>query len=117
MELVALLGSDRESWGQVSALLNHGTWDKIILIKNSDNADFQAPDNAEVIEINTSLPLLALKKSIMDKLQGKFSEFEACLSIASGNGKEHMALISALLSLPIGIRLVAFTQNGVEFVN
>ena len=117
MELVALLGSDKESWGQVSALLNHGTWDKIILIKTADSIDFPAPENSDVVEINSSQPLLALKKSLMDKLQGKFAEFEACLSIASGTGKEHMALIAALLSLPVGIRLVAYTKNGVEFVN
>jgi len=33
------------------------------------------------------------------------------------NGKEHMALISSLLSLPVGIRLVVFTKAGVEFIN
>jgi len=116
MEFVALLGSDKESWGQVSALLNHGTWDNIILIKTSSE-DFPAPDSAKIIEIDSSQPLLALKKTLMDKLQGKFSEFEAYLSIASGNGKEHMALIAALLSLPVGIRLVAYTKNGIEFIN
>jgi hypothetical protein len=28
-----------------------------------------------------------------------------------------MALISALLSVPVGIRLVVFTQKGIEFIN
>jgi hypothetical protein len=44
-------------------------------------------------------------------------EFEVALSIASGNGKEHMALISALLSIPVGIRLVVYSKKGIEFVN
>lgn len=39
-----------------------------------------------------------------------------CLSIASGNGKEHLAILSALLNLPIGVRLVVFTKKGVEFL-
>jgi hypothetical protein len=116
MELVALLGSDKESWGQVSALVNHGTWETVILVKTTTD-EFPAPEQATVIDIDSSQPLTILKKTIMDKLRGKFSEFEACLSIASGNGKEHMALIAALLSLPVGIRLVAYTKTGVEFIN
>jgi hypothetical protein len=52
----------------------------------------------------------------MEKLKGKFSQLETCLSIASGNGKEHLAILSALLNLPIGVRLVVFTKKGVEFL-
>ena len=41
---------------------------------------------------------------------------EVALSIASGEGKEHMALISALLSLPAGIRFTALTREGIIFM-
>jgi len=52
------------------------------------------------------------------KLKTKLdSAFEVAVSLASGNGKEHMALISALLSIPVGIRLVVYTKNGIEFIN
>ena len=117
MELVALIGSDKESWGQVSGLINHGTWDKIFIIKTKDAGEYATPDNAEEIYINSGKNLVELKEDIINKLKGKFNDFEVCTSIASGNGKEHMALISALLSIPVGIRLVAFTKNGVEFIN
>ena len=117
MELVALLGVDKESWGQVSGLINHGTWDKIVIIRNNLVDGFSLPDNAEEILMDSSRPLLELKKELQEKLKPKLGEFEACLSIASGTGKEHMALIAALLGIPVGIRLVAFTKNGVEFIN
>lgn len=117
MELVAFVGSDKESWGQITGLINHGVWDKVLLIKNKDAVGFPHDDKIETISIDSSKPLLELKTSLTEKLKSKFSEFEACLSIASGNGKEHMALISSLLSIPVGIRLVAFTKNGIEFVN
>jgi len=116
MELVALLGEDKESWGQVKALLNHGTWERVILIKSTKDP-FPTEKKCETININSSKSLLDLKSEMVSKLKGKFSEFEAYVSIASGKGKEHMALISALLSLPIGIRLVAYTKKGVEFIN
>ncbi len=117
MELVAFLGSDKDTWAQVTGLINHGNWDKIILLKNKSADSYASPRKAELISINSGLSLTELKKEIMNKLKGKLSELEAALSIASGNGKEHMALISALLSLPVGVRLVVFTKSGVEFVN
>jgi len=117
MELVALLGTDKESWGQVLGLINHQTWNKIFIVRSNSVESFPLPEHAEEIVIDTSRPIIELKKEMQDKLKTKLSEFEACLSIASGNGKEHMALISALLSIPLGIRLVAFTKNGVEFIN
>lgn len=117
MELVAFLGTDKETWGQVTALINRQEWEKIIIVKNKNAEAFSASKDFELIEINAEKPLLELKKEIMDKLKGRLNEFEAALSIASGNGKEHMALISALLSMPMGIRLVVFTKEGVEFIN
>ncbi len=117
MELVVLLGEDKENWGQVTGLINRGEWEKVIIVRNKEAKTFPATPKAEIVTIDSSKKLLDLKKEIMEKLKGKFSEFEACLSVASGTGKEHMALISALLSLPMGIRLVAFTKNGVEFIN
>jgi len=117
MELIAFLGTDKETWGQVTALVNRMEWDKIILIKNKNAEDFVSSKKADIINVNSDKPLIELKKEIMDKLRGKLGELEVALSIASGNGKEHMALISALLSIPTGIRLVVFTKEGVEFIN
>jgi len=118
MELVAFLGNDKENWGQITALINRGQWDKIILVKAKDAAGFPIMTNTSVIEIDTGQPLLEMKKDIMDKLKEELGKaFEVSLSIASGNGKEHMALISALLSVPVGIRIVVYTKNGIEQIN
>ena len=118
MDLVAFLGKDIDSWKQVNALINKGEWGKIALLKNKDSEAFPKKENTEIINIDCSRNLIDLKEDIQNKLSkviGK--EFEIALSIASGNGKEHMALISALLSIPVGVRLVAFTKDGVKFIN
>ena len=47
----------------------------------------------------------------------KSGDFEVAVTLASGTGKEHMALISALLSIPVGIRLVVYTKDGVQVIN
>ena len=117
MELVAFIGSDKESWGQVTGLINRGEWEKIILIKSKDGRDYSPPKEVETILLDTSISLIELKEQLVAKLKKKFSGFDANVSIASGNGKEHMALISALLSVPVGIRLVVFTKKGIEFIN
>lgn len=117
MNLVAFLGSDSENWGQITALIKRSPWDKVVLVKDIGVKGF--PEfGAEVVQISSADPLLELKDDLIKKLKEKIGkDFEVALSIASGSGKEHMALISALLSIPVGIRLVAFTKSGMEFIN
>jgi len=117
MELVAFLGQDSQTWGQVTGLINKGEWEKIILVKTSDSKNYPNPPKSEEIIIDSSKTLLDLKSDLLTKLKPHLSGLECSLSIASGSGKEHMALISALLSLPVGIRLAVFTKKGVEFIN
>lgn len=117
MELVAYLGTDKENWGQLTALINRFEWDKIFIIRNKNAGEFTASKECAFLDVNSEKPLIELKKEIMDDLRNRLGGFEVALSIASGNGKEHMALISALLSIPVGIRLVVFTKEGIEFIN
>jgi len=117
MELVAFLGDDKENWGQITGLINRGEWDRVYLIKNKSTDGFPVTEKCINVDIDTNGPLLEMKKELMDKLKGKLKDFEVALSIASGSGKDHMALISALLSMPVGVRLVVFTKSGVEYIN
>jgi hypothetical protein len=72
----------------------------------------------DFIEYDDNKGLLQLKQFFLEKLKDKFSSFnsEVAVSIASGQGKEHMALISALLSIPVGVRFTALTKDGVVFL-
>jgi len=117
MEFAALLSSGKGSWAQVAGLINRGEWEKIILIGDDFASQFKSNKPAEFIKIDTSLPLVELKQELLEKLKGKFGDFsEVALSIASGEGKEHMALISALLSIPVGVRFTALTKEGIVFL-
>jgi uncharacterized protein YajQ (UPF0234 family) len=116
MELIALLSSGKGSWGQVSGLIKRGEWDNIILLGNDFAKKFNTEEKHEFIEINTSKKIVDLKKEIQEKLKGKIKGTEVALSIASGDGKEHMALISALLSIPVGVRFTVLTKEGIIFL-
>jgi len=115
MELVALISSGKGSWGQVAGVINRGDWENIILIGDDFAKKFTTEKDFEFITIS-SASLVDLKQEINKKLQGKIKGTEVALSIASGDGKEHMALISALLSLPVGIRFTALTKDGIVFL-
>ena len=112
--LVALLSTGKGTWGQVAGLMQKGEWEKIIIIGAPFAKDFTVTDVPfDFIEFNPDKSLIQLKKELTTKLKGKFDGLEVALSIASGNGKEHMALQSALLSLPVGVRFTALTKDGV----
>jgi len=115
MELIALIASGKGTWAQTGGVINRGEWDNIILLGNSFAKQFTAEKDFEFIEI-TSSRLVELKEEIQKKLKGKIKGTEVALSIASGTGREHMALISALLSLPVGIRFTALTMDGIVFL-
>ena len=113
MELVALLSTGKGSWGQVSGLLKYGEWDNVVLLGNEFAQKFTSEKKFEFIKVDLDKKLEDLRKEFMEKLRGKVKGTEVALSIASGDGKEHMALISALINLPVGIRFAALTKDGV----
>ena len=115
MELVAFIGAGQGTWGQIAGVIKHSEWDKIILIGTDFAKNFKVEKDFEFIEIKEK-NITELKNEILKKLQGKIRGTEVALTIASGDGKEHMALISALLNLPAGIRFVALTKAGLIFL-
>jgi len=115
MELVALLSSGKGTWGQVSGLMKQGEWDRIILVGDAFSKNFTSEKKFEFIQIDFTKGLKELQKELSEKLKGKFDGMETALSIASGTGKEHMALISALINLPVGIKFTALTKDGIVY--
>jgi hypothetical protein len=113
MELVALLSSGKGSWAQVAGLMKQGEWDKIIRIGDDFAKGFTHEKPFEFIKVDLNKRIKDLRDELKEKLKGKFEGMEVALSIASGDGKEHMALVSALINLPVGIRFVALTKEGI----
>jgi hypothetical protein len=113
MELVALLSSGQGTWAQVSGLMKYGEWDKVVLIGAEFAKDFKHEKPFEFVQVDLNKKLKELRDELSEKLKGKFQGMEVALSLASGDGKEHMALTSALINLPVGVRFAALTKEGV----
>lgn len=116
MELICLLSKDEGSWAQVSGLMKYGDWDKILLVGGDEGKTFSHDKKFEFVKVDLDKKLVDLKEEFSKKLNGKFDGMEVACSIASGDGKEHMALISGLLGLPVGVRFVALTKDGVIYL-
>ncbi len=119
MELVSLLSRGKGTWGQTIGLIKRGKWDKIIIVGDKyarkTFEKFGIKQKTIFIDIDTTKSIKELIKEIKEKLRGKIEGTEIALSIASGNGKEHMAIISALIQLPVGIKFAVLTKEGIEF--
>lgn len=113
MELIALLSTGKGTWGQVAGLIKHGEWDKVIILGGDFANQFKIEKQFEFIQVDLNKKIKDLRDEFSKKLKGKIDGIEVALSMASGDGKEHMALISALINLPVGVRFAALTKDGV----
>jgi len=112
--LVACLSTGKGTWGHVSKLIEDEKFDKVYLITNDfGKENFQKRDNTELIAFNFSQGLRELRDEIYNGLKDKIKE-EIAVNIVSGAGKEHMALLSAILKLGVGMRFLAVTKDGVK---
>ncbi len=115
VELVACLSTGKGTWGHVSRLINDGTWDNVVLLTNEfGKENFTNEKNALLLVVDARQPLLDLTAAVHEALKGKIKGTEVAVNLVSGDGKEHMALLTALLKLGLGIRFVALTKEGIK---
>lgn len=114
-DLIACLSSGKGTWVHISKLIEEGEWKNIFLITDEFGKEkFNPKKQVEFILINQNRFLSELIEDIKAQLKEKIQSTEVAVNLISGTGKEHMAIISALLQLGLGIRLVALTQNGIK---
>ena len=116
--LVACLSTGKGTWGHVSRLINDGNYEKVFLITNQfGKENYKNEKQAEMIIIESQGQGIAeMRDQIESQLKGKIKDTEVALNIVSGSGKEHMAILSAVLKLGLGIRFTALTKDGVKEV-
>ena len=113
-DLIAVLSTGKGTWGHVNGLINGEEWNKIYLLTNDFGKDtFKANEKTELIVLNFNDKVEDLAKDMEAKLKDKVSG-EVGVNFISGAGKEHMALVSALMKLGVGFRLMASTMDGVK---
>ncbi len=112
-DLVACLSSGTGTWGHVSRL-SEDSWEKVFLITNDFGVEkFQRTEKTHFIVVDSRKGLKELTADIITQLKDKTSH-EIALNLISGTGKEHMAILSAVMRLGLAFRLIALTKEGIE---
>lgn len=114
-DLVACLSSGEKSWAHVARLIKEQDWKKVFVITNDlGKKNFKTEKQVEFIVVDFQKPVFELIEDIKKGLNKRFTDLEVALNLVSGSGKEHMAILSALLKLGVGVRLMAVTKDGVR---
>lgn len=114
-ELVACLSTGKGTWGHVNRIIKEQEWEKVILITNDfGKENFTSEKPAEFIVIDSNKGIKDIRDELVEKLRAQIKGLEVAVNIISGSGKEHMAILGALLKLGVGIRPIALTKDGME---
>lgn len=110
-QLVSLLSTGKGSWAQVAKLSKY--FEESLLITNEFGREKFSPENSTTLIVcDLQVPVHVLQDTFIKELRSKIKGTEVALNMTSGSGDEHMALLSALLKLGLGIRLVVTTETG-----
>ncbi len=97
----------------MNKVISSQPWSRVFLLANEFAQQHYTPNgtNVELIPVNSLQELPVLVQEIKRSLQGKVADFEVGLNFISGTGKEHMAVLEAVMQLGLNFRLVA-VQEG-----
>ena len=113
--LITCLGPGKGTWTQLKCVIKAFDWEKILVVTNAFGAQkFSAEKKIEFIIVDNKKDIFELSEDIKKELYGKIKEFEVAVNLVSGDGKMHMAVISAVLKSGFSIRLVDMKENSVE---
>jgi hypothetical protein len=113
--LIACLSTGKGTWAEINRLLQVNNWTKVFLITNKFGEETfkNRPACVSLIVLDLeNLPLSKLTDQIKSALKDQISDFEIALNFASGSGKEHMAVLEAVLELGLNFRLVSVNNSG-----
>ena len=117
-ELIACLGAGKGTWNEVAKLIASESWANIFLITNDfgkENFTQKFPTvKALFVIVDDFAQPPQLVESIKKALDGKIADTEVAVNMSSGAGNVHMALITALLQLGLGIRFVVPSEAGAK---
>lgn len=114
-ELLACLSTGKGTWQHVVKLIEDEDWEEIFLIGPPFAIDkFTHKKHFEKIIVDDTKTMGEMAEQIRGQLKGKIKNFEVALNLVSGSGREHMAILSALLQLGFAVRLVAVTPDGIK---
>jgi len=113
-DLICCLSTGKGTWVEVARLINNHQWDNVYLITNDfgrEKFSSEKKVNFLIVDVNKGIEIM--KNAIVDHLKDKVSG-EIAVNFVSGSGKEHMALLSALMKLGVSMRFIFAVDSDVK---
>lgn len=111
--LIAVLGQGKGTWGHVARIIADQEWNSIYLVSNEWGQEkFKPSKECQWIMTNNRMGFELLQKQIEEKLPEKA---DVHVSLISGTGKEHMALLAALKNKGVKYGFVVITGDGIKY--
>jgi hypothetical protein len=100
------------TWGHVARLISGEEWKNILLVSNDwVKENFNPSKECDWVLVNNRAGFENIKDTIKEKLP----EGALAVSMVSGSGKEHIALLAALREKHKEFELVIITGDGVKY--
>ncbi|MFC1686948.1 hypothetical protein ACFL0E_01155 [Nanoarchaeota archaeon] len=115
--LIACLSTGKGTWTEVTKIIKSQEWNKIFLITHEfGKENFKPNEKTELILINSFNEIDEISEEIKKQLKDKINDFEIALNVVSGIGKEHMAILKAVMELGLNFRLVTIKNDKLEIL-
>jgi len=113
-DLIACLSTGKGTWTELLKIIDSVEWENIFLVTNEFGVkNFSCRKKVNFVIVDERKPAKEIMNDIIKQLHGKISSFEIALNIVSGTGKEHTAVLAALLKLGLAVRFVSYEENKV----
>jgi hypothetical protein len=117
-DLIACLGTGKGTWTGVLKLVSKPDFEKTFLVVNAwtkQSLQINKP-NLNFVIINSDEKTSKIRDNIIKQMEGKIAGFEVGVNLDSGTGKEHTALVAALIKLGLALRFVVAEGEEIEEV-
>ena len=114
-DLVAWASNDNAEMKHVQRVVEGGEWEKVFLLSGAD-AKMALPHGEKIknVRLDSGKPMPEIVRDVRKALEGNINTFETAVNLIGGSGKQHSVLLSALLQMGCGIRIVVYTAEGVK---
>jgi hypothetical protein len=118
-DLVACLGAGTGTWTDVLQLATRPDFTRTFLIVNEWTQNSLKIDrpNIHIIVIKSDGKTSDIRDQIAQQLKGQIRDLEVAVNMDSGTGREHTALLTALMRIGVSFRFVTLENGQVEEVS
>ena len=110
VSLIVILSSGKGTWAQVNSLIKCAKWDRVYFVCNDYSFENYDSKGAIKLKFDPKNPIKSM--DVLSKFFKKeIKDFEVAINLYSGDGVEHMAVISSVLKAGLGMRFV-YELNG-----